>query len=62
VLRVEVIDGGFNINWIQFATREESTPTPTPTPTETDTPTTTEVPDDYGVQGYGERGYGGVEA
>jgi hypothetical protein len=51
-----------------------STPTPTPTATSTPTPTTTSTPtptttstptptpvDDYGVQGYGEYGYGGVD-
>ena len=47
---------------------QTETPTATPTPTETPTPTPTETPtptpmsdDDYGVQGYGELGYGGVD-
>lgn len=36
--------------------------TPTSTPTPTPTPTTTEQDDDYGEQGYGEFGFGGVMA
>ncbi len=47
-----------------------ASPTPTPTETPTDTPTASPTPtpsptpalsDDYGTQGYGEYGYGGVE-
>jgi hypothetical protein len=45
----------------------DSTPTATPTPTPTATPTATPTPtvtptesDDYGLQGYGEYGYGGI--
>lgn len=47
VLRLEVEEGGFNINWLEFIQTE---------------PSTTEIPDDFGVQGYGEYGFGGVDA
>jgi hypothetical protein len=38
----------------------EPTATPTPTPTPTATPTPTPISDDYGEQGYGDFGYGGM--
>uniref|UniRef100_UPI00373FD1FA carbohydrate-binding domain-containing protein n=1 Tax=Halogeometricum rufum TaxID=553469 RepID=UPI00373FD1FA len=72
VLRVEVLDGDVNLNWLEFTSNQPTvteTATPTPTETTTETPTATPTPtptptsddDNYGVQGYGELGYGGVE-
>jgi hypothetical protein len=46
VLRLEIIGGSFNLNWIEF---ESATDRPAP-----------EI--EYGKQGYGEQGYGGIKA
>jgi len=56
---VNVEDGNAEYT-LTVSTRAESTQTETATPTATATPA--ETVDDYGVQGYGEYGYGGVEA
>jgi hypothetical protein len=51
---------------LRINSESESTPTPTatatPTVTETQTATSTPIEDDHGEQGYGEYGYGGVDA
>ena len=49
VLRVETVEGGYNLNWVEFSETgptetETPTPTPTETPTETETPTPTPTP------------------
>jgi hypothetical protein len=54
VLRVEMVGGDINLNWIEFtSTVQTETPTATPTPTPV-------VDGTWGTQGYGEYGYGGV--
>jgi hypothetical protein len=52
VLRVEVVEGGYNLNWFEFVDSAAETGTPVTTPEDWD----------YGSQGYGEGGYGGVTA
>jgi hypothetical protein len=66
VLRMDIVGGSFNVDWIEFEASEAvqtSTPTPEPTATPTPTPEPTATPtpasDEYGVQGYGKYGYGG---
>jgi hypothetical protein len=48
VLRVETVEGGYNLNWIEFVAGEPATPADTPTstpdPTETPTPPATPTP------------------
>jgi len=58
VLRLDILEAGMNLNWIDF-TRID-TPTDTPTTT-TSTPTETTGSDrNFGVQRYGRYGYGGI--
>jgi hypothetical protein len=51
VLRLEAINNGFVLNWVEFASVETATPT--------ETATTTDTEDDYGELGFGMGGYGG---
>jgi hypothetical protein len=61
VLRLEPVGTGLNLNWAEFVSAEQTaTPTPTPTTTVTPTATPTASDDDYGEQGYGMYGYGGL--
>jgi hypothetical protein len=62
VVDVQRGDGDYRLT---IGSPETTTSTPTPTPTSTSTPTPTPTPtstpaDDYGAQGYGQYGYGGV--
>jgi outer membrane biosynthesis protein TonB len=69
-LRLEMVGGNFNVNWVEFEAVDSSTPTPTesptptptetptPTPTETPTPTPTETPTPRTDDEYGEQNYG----
>lgn len=54
------INDGTGSYTVAVTTGETSVSDPTPTPTETPTQTPTPVDDEYGQQGYGELGYGGV--
>ncbi|MFC5969868.1 carbohydrate-binding domain-containing protein [Halomarina salina] len=59
VLRLDVVEAGMNLNWLEFRRVDSTTETPTTDPTAT--PTTTPGSDrDFGEQAYGMYGYGGV--
>jgi hypothetical protein len=55
ILRLDVVGGHYNLDYVEFTQVDTTTPTATPTPT---APPTTD--DDYGEQAYGELGYGGT--